>query len=262
MNINNQLGIPTMLHEYDNFTHIDQEHANAGGRGKAKAKKLLNKAFSLTPVGIVTKSIKNADTQRVTSADRDAAESWVMNSFGNQLLEAKNLETIDYWAGVMADQKVDMEMMLGKRKSGVGNVVSFGRQYKRRGKNAGLFTSDGCIRQSQARLDALNQFEVRHNTAINTLRKKYEKLTEEKPPVSDTTSTGKTTTSGNVSPQVGAATFPTGALSNENSGTSNISTDETEKNKVNIGGQQINKSTLIFGAVGLAVAGFLIYKFK
>jgi hypothetical protein len=270
MNINNQLGIPTMLHEYDNFTHIDQEHANAGGRQRRQERRAERKENRQERRAERKENRQERrqerregrNTQRVTDGDRRAAEDWVMNSFGKQLLEAKDIETIDYWAGVMADQKVDMEMMLGKRKSGVGNVVSFGRQYKRRGKNAGLCTSDGCIRQSQARLDALNQFEVKHNTAINTLRKKYEKLTEEKPLVSDTTSTSKTTTSGNVSPQVGAATFPTGALLNENSGTSNISTDETDKNKVNVGGQQINKSTLIFGAFGLAIAGFLIYKFK
>jgi len=206
MNINNQLGIPTMLHEYDNFTHIDNEHANAGGRGRRKVKNFFNKAFSVTPVGLVAKGIKNADTQRVKAADRDAAEQWVMNSFGKQLLEAKDLETIDYWAGVMADQKVDMEMMLGKRKSGVGNVLSFGRQYKRRGKNAGLCTSDGCIRQSQARLDALNQFEVRHNTAISALRKKLEKQTEEKPPVSGGTTTGGSGEAGQILQQ-GKADF-------------------------------------------------------
>lgn len=206
MNVNNQLGIPVMLHEYDNFTHIDNEHANAGGRGKRKVKNFFNKAFSVTPVGMVVKGIKNADTQRVTTADRNAAESWVMNSFGNQLLEAKTLDQIDYWAGVMADQKVDMEMMLGKRKSGVGNVLSFGRQYKRRGKNAGLCTSDSCIRQSQARLDALNQFEVRHNTAISALRKKLEKQTEEKPPVSGGTTTGGSGEAGQILQQ-GKADF-------------------------------------------------------
>lgn len=259
MNINNQLGIPTMLHEYDNFTHIDN-YANAGGRGKAKVKNFFNKAFSVTPVGMVVKGIKNADTQRVTSADRDAAEQWVMNSFGNQLLEAKTLDQIDYWAGVMADQKVDMEMMLGKRKSGVGNVLSFGRQYKRRGKNAGLCTNDGCIRQSQARLDALNQFEVRHNTAITTLRKKLEKQIEEKPPVA-----GDTTTEKNL--KVGAATMPPigsqpiATITPTETSTSLTDTNAA-KGQVVIAGKTIKTSTLIFGAVGLGIAGILFFKLR
>jgi hypothetical protein len=250
MNVNNQLGIPVMSHEYDNYTHIDN-YANAGGRGKAKVKNFFNKAFSLTPVGMVAKGIKNADTQRVTSADRDAAEQWVMNSFGNQLLEAKTLDQIDYWAGVMADQKVDMEMMLGKRKSGVGNVLSFGRQYKRRGKNAGLCTNDGCIRQSQARLDALNQFEVRHNTAITTLRKKLEKQMEEKPPVSGGTTTGGSGEQGQILQQGRADTALAGGITTTSGAGA---TDDTKPKDMN--------KYIMYGIGGLLGVGVLIALLK
>lgn len=251
MNVNNQLGIPVMLHEYDNFTHIDNEHANAGGRGKRKVKNFFNKAFSVTPVGMVVKGVKNADTQRVKTADRNAAESWVMNSFGNQLLEAKTLDQIDYWAGVMADQKVDMEMMLGKRKSGVGNVLSFGRQYKRRGKNAGLCTSDSCIRQSQARLDALNQFEVRHNTAISALRKKLEKQTEEKPPVSGGTTTGGSGQEGQILQQGKADTALSGGITT--TGGAGATDDKKPKD--------MNKY-IMYGIGGLLGVGVLVALLK
>jgi hypothetical protein len=210
MNVNNQLGIPVLLHEYDNFTHIDSDYADASGRRQRRQERRAERKERRQERRQERR--ENRNTQRVTEGDRRAAEQWVMNSFGNQLLEAKTLEQIDYWTGVIADQKVDMEMMLGKRKSGVGKVISFGRQYKRRGKNAGLCTSDGCIRQSQARLDALNQFEVKHNTAITTLRKKLEKQMEEKPPVSGGTTTGGAGEQGQILQQGKADTALSGGI--------------------------------------------------
>jgi len=227
MNINNQLGIPVMSHEYDNFVHIDEEHANAGGRQRRQARRAERKEKRQERR---QERREDRNTQRVTEGDRRAAEEWVTNSFGRQLLEAKTLEQIDYWTGVIADQKVDMEAMLGKRKSGVGNVLSFGRQYKRRGKNAGLCTDDKCIRTSQARLDALNQFEVKHNTAISTLRKKLEKVADEKPPVLEEKTTGGSGEAGEVLKQ-GKADFAQSGSITTTGGTA--STDGAKPNDMN-----------------------------
>ena len=250
MNVNYQLGIPVIKHEYDVFTHIDNDYADASGRRQRRQERRAERRERRQERRQERR--ENRNTQRVTEGDRRAAEQWVMNSFGNQLLEAKTLEQVDYWTGVMADQKVDMEMMLGKRKSGVGNVLSFGRQYKRRGKNAGLCTSDGCIRQSQARLDALNQFEVKHNTAITTLRKKLESQTEEKPPVSGGTTTGGAGEQGQILQQGRADT----ALSGGTTTAGGAGTMDDEKPK------DINKYILygVGGLVGVVAIVALLKK--
>jgi len=193
--INDELGIPVQ-YSYDNMAGYE----NASGRRAKRQQKRAERKEARQERRADRKEARQErrqsrregrNTQRVTTGDRAAAEQWVMTSFGNSLLGAKNIEELDYWIGVMSDQKANSEEMLGKRKSGVGRVLSFGRQYKRRGKNAGLCTSDQCIRENQARLDALNNFETKYRTAVESLRKKFEKTqTQLLPPTAEKTETG------------------------------------------------------------------------
>ena len=235
--INSTLGIPVKGHFHD---HISSRFANASGKERRQERRQERR--------------ENRNTQRVTEGDRRDAEQWVMNSFGNSLLQATSVDAMDYWVGVMSDQKVDLEMMLGKRKSGVGSVISFGRQYKSRGKNAGLCTSDQCIRTSRARLDALNQFEARHKTAINTLRKKLEAATLTPTP------SPTTPPPSNQPPPLGAALPPMGESVGIGTGISEAA--EKLKNvasaEVNVAGKKFPIKTIAMVAVG---AGLVYYFF-
>jgi hypothetical protein len=161
----------------------------------------------------------------------------------------------------MSDQKANSEEMLGKRKSGVGRVLSFGRQYKRRGKNAGLCTSDQCIRENQARLDALNNFETKYRTAVDSLRKKLEAL--EKPPVTEgetsttTTTSGGTTSGGSTltgsTQNLGAAVFTGGIIGGGSEGGVENGKDYLLNNN------DKQKKMLIYGLGGLAILGIGYY---
>lgn len=230
--INSSLGIPVKGHFHDQYS---SRFANATGKEARQQRRQERR--------------ENRNTQKVTEGDRREAEEWVMNGFGKALLDAKSIDDIDYWLGVIADQKVDLEMMLGKRKSGVGSVISFGRQYKSRGKNVGLCTSDQCIRTSKARLDALNQFEAKHRTVIATLRKNLEASVA-------TTSPSPTS----APPPSGGSPVGVGDSAGIGTGVSDVA--DKLKNvasaDVNVGGKKFPVKTVAAVAVG---AGLVYYFF-
>lgn len=255
--INDELGIP-VLNTFEDLVSIGS-YENASGRKAARQQKRAERKKERVERRVDRKEARQErrqmrrearDTQRVTTGDRNAAEQWVITSFKTNLLEAKDFDTLEYWIGVMADQKANLEEMLGKRKSGVGRVLSFGRQYKRRGKNAGLCTSDECIRTSQARLDALNQFEMQHKTAIDALRKKFEKSqTQLLPPSTEKTETGGATlppTPSNIGTGM-ATTIETATTTTD--GTTTAGSTSTDKDK--------QKNMILWGVGGLAVVGVI-----
>ena len=263
--INDELGIP-VTNSYDNMVGYE----NASGRRAKRQQKRAERKEARQERRADRKEARQErrqsrregrNTQRVTTGDRNAAEEWLINSFGNNLMQSKTLEELEYLIGVMSDQKANAEEMLGKRKSGVGRVLSFGRQYKRRGKSAGMCTSDQCIRENQARLDALNNFETQYRTQVDTLRKKLEKL--EKPPVTEGGSTGSGTgegTSGGGSltgstQNLGSAIFTggivgSGTAEEQGGGDSSLLKDEDKQKKL-----------LLYGVGGLAILGIGYYFF-
>jgi hypothetical protein len=265
-NINNELGIPVQplfedlvsLSGYDNASGRQRRQERRTERRERRQERREDRRERRQ------ERREGRNTQRVTTGDRTAAEQWVMTSFGNSLLSAKSVADLDYWIGVMSDQKANSEEMLGKRKSGVGRVLSFGRQYKRRGKNAGLCTSDQCIRENQARLDALNNFETKHRTAVDALRKKLEAL--ENPPVTEggsTTTTGTTSTTTRTTQGVGGGSLTGGTPSGSiisGGGLSSIMSNEQATGTTTTGSDELQpsdkqKKTLVFIVGGLVVLG-------
>lgn len=247
--INDELGIP-VNHAFENLLS-PENYLYARGRGKAKVKNFFGKvaqapkkAISKSPVGFL---VKKPETQRVTGEDRKNAENWVASTYGNKILASKSLAELDTNIGLMADAKEELFLKLGKEKSGVGKVLSFGRQYKRRGAKAGLCTTDSCIRESKARLDAIAAFETKNKSTIDALYKKYGEVEK---PVEPAASEKEGT-----SPQVGKADTGTPAATSELGGT----TDGGATGSAITNALGKDKNKIILYAVGGLVAVGALY---
>jgi hypothetical protein len=109
------------------------------------------------------------NTQKITAQDRVRANDWIQFNYIQPMMNAKSLQELGYYIDTLSDTKATLLEMIGKRKSGVGTIVSFGRKYKRSGKGAGMCSSNECIRESRARLDAIKLFETEYKNKIEIL---------------------------------------------------------------------------------------------
>ena len=245
--INDELGIP-VNHAFENLLS-PENYLYAKGRGKAKVKKFLSRVTKSPLKGL----FKKPETQRVTGEDRKNAENWVANNYGNKILASKSLADLETNIGLMADAKEELYLKLGQEKSRVGKILSFGRQYKRRGAKAGLCTTDSCIRESKARVDAIDAFEVKNKSTIDAMYKKYGEVEKPaEPTASETTGT---------SPQLGKADTGTPAPTSELGGTTDGGATGTGSAITNALGKDKNK-IILYAVGGLVAVGALYAIFK
>jgi hypothetical protein len=202
--------------------------------------------------------------QKPTARDRREAEAWVMSNYGNDLLKATSLESIDLLIGNIADQKIGLEMALGKRKSGVGQIISFGRQYKKSGNKAGICSDDKCRRVSKARLDALNSFEAKNRTNIEARRKKLETQENTPPPVSSGSNQGSTPPP--VGAQAKATVQNSGLQEGVQSGVGEAvsktvqAAENIGKKDVNVAGKKVPVKTIFMVVAGIGVVWYIVKK--
>lgn len=171
--VNNELGI-NIRPIFDDLV-INGDYENASGERQlkriARRKERVEKRVQRKEARQERRELRrdSRNTQKITAQDRVKANDWIELNFIQPMMNAKSLKELGYYIDTLSDTKATLLEMLGKRKSGVGNIVSFGRRYKRSGKGAGLCSSNECIRETRAKLDAIKLFEVEYRNKIELL---------------------------------------------------------------------------------------------
>jgi hypothetical protein len=259
--INNELGLPIRGY-YDD--EISIRFLSASGKEKRQARRAERKEKrEERKENRQQRREDRVGTQTPTGADRAAAEAWVQSNFANAVANISSYEQLETFLAVVAQNKVDLEISLGKRKSGAGRILSFGKQYKTRGSKANLCGSNDCIRTTKARLDAINKFEQSYSKILDNIRKKYEP--KEQPPAPPP--------SGGDNPPLtpphaipNPSPIDTGSGVEGGGGSNDISTGgmadklkNVASEGVNIGGKKIPVWGIALGLIGVGAA---VYFFK
>jgi len=199
-----------------------------------------------------------AKQEALRQEEMNRTRQYITRGFGNAILGANSLEALEAALDKLAQEKRNVG---GGTFMGV--VGLFGRHYRKTRQQHTCTTTATALFGDDCRkitLEAIQEFEKSNQSLVDEKRKQLSQIT---PPAPTPTPAPKPAPIPPVAaivatqPPVGMAT----ATEDMQGSTSQLQ-DNTDKNSVTIVGKQINKSTLIFGGVGLALAGLLIYKLK
>lgn len=171
--VNNELGI-NIRPIFDDLV-INGGYENASGERQlkrlARKKERVEKRVQRKEARQERRELRrdSRNTQKISAQDRVRANDWIQFNYIQPMMNATSLKELGYYIDSLSDTKASLLEMLGKRKSGVGTIVSFGRKYKRSGKGAGMCTTNECIRETKARLDAIKLFETEYKNKIEIL---------------------------------------------------------------------------------------------
>jgi hypothetical protein len=263
--INNELGLPIRGY-YDD--EISIRFLSASGKEKRQARRAerKEKREERREERKENRQQRREDrvgTQTPTGAERAAAEAWVQSNFANAVANISSLEQLETFLAVVSQNKVDLEISLGKRKSGAGRIITFGKQYKTRGSKANLCGSNECIRTTKARLDAINKFEQSYSKILDNIRKKYDPKEQSPAPPIGGDNPPPLPPSGNIAT---ISPIDTGSGVEGGGGSDDISTGGMADKLKNVASEGVSiggKKVPVWGiALGLIGVGAAVYFFK
>lgn len=220
-----------------------------------------------------------AQAAAAAEVEMNKTRQYINRGFGNAILQANSAEAL-----IAALDKLAQEKRNVGGGSFTGVVSVFGKPF-RKGKTPHTCTTPECSKRT---LEAILEFE-RNNKSIvdeklkqfsttntqitkqrSVLRDRIREQIKRAKEAADAEAKAKETTKESPKPlppdtipSIPPAPIPSAeqqATTTENTGTT--TGQDTPKDAILIGGKEIKKSTLIFGAVGLGIVGFLYFKLR